>query len=282
MAKPHDLLEERVILAPDYRVFLKESFEVLRAKKPGFSLTVFANKAGMGSRGFILDVVRGEKRLTARSAPKAIRGLGLSGKLKSLFLALIEQSEPDFSLVKSSPADLASRVQRLRTELQAEKRQGIGPKKIAPASLYADINFLIIYSALGSLEVGASREQILERTGLPARSVDFILEKMCAEGIVALQGDRFMAINSHIVFENLGKESSFQKVFLESLKIVRDRAAKEMDGDDRLFFHSVVPIKKDRLPQLKASLKSAMTEFVHENQNDDEGDHVAMLQLAFF
>lgn len=279
--KKSALLEERVILAPDYRAFLKESLELLRQKKRGFSLTTFAQSSGLGSRGFVLDVIQRKKRLTPRSAPKVIRGLGISGKLKSLFLLLVEDGEPDFSAAPAPAAERGKKIEKLRTQLLGELRREQNHDQVKSSTLYADINFLLVYSALGSLEVGASLGQVCLRTGLPSKAVQSVLERMAAEGIVREEGGSYRAINSHLVFEKLGDDQGFKAIFLETLKMVRDRASKEMKGEDRLFFHSAVPIEKSKLPELKAALKSALTDFVHDNQQD-EGDHVAMLQLAFF
>lgn len=279
--RKNDLLTEKVIQAESYRLFIREALDILRQKRRGFSLTTFAQKAGLGSRGFILDVINGKKRLTARSAPKVIKGLGLDGKLKNLFLALIDQAEPDLSLSFTSPNEREARIARMKAELISQVKQESSVDRISAASLYGDINFLMVYSALGSIESGATLEQICARSNLSKRIVLPILEKMQIEKILQVDGFQYKAINSHIVFEKLGNNQEFKNVFLETLKIVRERAVEGMQRENELFFHSVVSINKNQLPELKSVLRTRVTEFVHENQFDD-GDHVAIVQLAFF
>lgn len=269
--RSQDLLDERVILAPNYRVFLKESLEVLRQKRNGYSLTVFANKSGLASRGFIVDVIKEKKRLTVRSTPKAAKGLGLNGKLKNLFFALVESDESGNS----------DRVEKLRSQLLSQLRQTESENTVSSKTIYSDLNFLIVYAALGTEALGATKEEILSRTSLSEDIVTTILQKMMHEKILRTESERFIAVNSHLVFENMRRDQGFQKVFLDSMKLAREQAMRSMDSDQKLFFHAVVPAKKMNLSKMKIALKTALTEFIHENQND-EGDQVVQVQLAFF
>ena len=48
----------------DYRQFLKDYYEEVKSKNPGFSYLAFAQKAGLNSKGFIFNVIAGKRTLS--------------------------------------------------------------------------------------------------------------------------------------------------------------------------------------------------------------------------
>lgn len=271
---------EELLFAKDYRQFIAEALSILRKDKRGFSLAAFARKAGFGSRGFIVDVVSGKKRLTSRSLPKVVKGLGLKGKYRQLFVTLVELSEPDISAQPKKPEVLQDKIKRLRSEIISQKRQKSLTDSSSPSNLYSSLDFLMVYSALGSFELGASLDQILQRTSLEKVAVKKLIIQMKEQQIAEEKVGRFFAINSHVVFEEIGRNQAFQKTYQETLTQVRSRS-KEMDCEDKLFFHSTLPLNKSDMPELRKHLRESLTQFVHDHQVDD-GDHVSLVQLAFF
>jgi uncharacterized protein (TIGR02147 family) len=48
----------------DYRQFLKDYYEEMKSKNPGFSYLAFAQKAGLNSKGFLYNVISGKRTLS--------------------------------------------------------------------------------------------------------------------------------------------------------------------------------------------------------------------------
>lgn len=88
-------MAQALVTAQDYRGFLAEAFRLQKLTHPNFSLASFARKAEFASRSYARDVIQGQKRITASSLPKFIKGLGLRGALKDAFIYLVGLSEPD-------------------------------------------------------------------------------------------------------------------------------------------------------------------------------------------
>lgn len=77
----------------DYRRFLGDYFQDMKAKRRTFSYRSFARKAGFSSCGFCHQVVTGERNLTDEASDKMILGIGLSGKKALYFKALVRYAQ---------------------------------------------------------------------------------------------------------------------------------------------------------------------------------------------
>jgi len=84
------LQEVSVFDFEDYHVYLQRWMEMQRARKPGFSFQVLANRAGLKSRSFLRLVTLGQRDLLHASAAKVSKAMGHAGKESEYFLALVE------------------------------------------------------------------------------------------------------------------------------------------------------------------------------------------------
>lgn len=73
----------------NYRRFLGDWFQEMKARRRTFSYRAFARKAGFTSCGFPHQVVEGQRNLTTEAVDKMILGLGLSDRKAEYFRALV-------------------------------------------------------------------------------------------------------------------------------------------------------------------------------------------------
>jgi uncharacterized protein (TIGR02147 family) len=73
----------------DYRIFLRDYFNEEKELNKNFSHQYFARKAGIGSTGFVLHVIKHERNLTKPVLLKIARAMGLNAKQTSYFEALV-------------------------------------------------------------------------------------------------------------------------------------------------------------------------------------------------
>jgi len=81
----------------DYRKFLVDSFEELKAKHSGFSHRTFARMAGYSSSNFLMLVMQGKRNLSGAGIQKVARALKLKKKETEFFENLVRfnQSKTD-------------------------------------------------------------------------------------------------------------------------------------------------------------------------------------------
>ncbi|OGK05879.1 MAG: hypothetical protein A2519_04310 [Candidatus Raymondbacteria bacterium RIFOXYD12_FULL_49_13] len=103
----------------DYRAFLRDWFKEQKSSKPNFSHQYLASKAGIGSSGFVLHVMKGERNLTKSVLLKIARAMGLSANQTDYFEDLVSfcqaktQSEKDFYFSKIAAARKSLSVKNL-------------------------------------------------------------------------------------------------------------------------------------------------------------------------
>jgi uncharacterized protein (TIGR02147 family) len=73
----------------DFRKFLEDYYNEQKARKPQFSYRYFANKAGFKNKGFVFNIIKGEKKLSKTSIYKLSRALELRKKEEEYFENLV-------------------------------------------------------------------------------------------------------------------------------------------------------------------------------------------------
>lgn len=90
----------------EYRLFMKDYYNTQKSKNPNFSYEIFARKANVASRGFLLHVIKGERNLTRPVLLKVGKAMGLSSQEIEYFELLVfydqakNLSEKEFNLNK--------------------------------------------------------------------------------------------------------------------------------------------------------------------------------------
>jgi uncharacterized protein (TIGR02147 family) len=75
-----------------FRTYLKDLFEERKAAEPGYSYRRFAADAGFSNPGFLVDVIKGRRTLSADAVEKVIVGFGLSSREGEFFRLLVKVS----------------------------------------------------------------------------------------------------------------------------------------------------------------------------------------------
>jgi uncharacterized protein (TIGR02147 family) len=261
-----------------YREFLRLSIDFLKETRNGFSYTYFAQKAGFSSRGFIIDVIKGDKRLTERSFPKVIRGLGLTGPLKDFFATLVALEEANLRGHRDETY-FKQRLARLRRQLEEKAQPRENHPKLSQ-TVYSSREILHVFAALGTPEIGASMDEIAMRTEISRRTCEQIISSLEKDDLIRKDGNRYYPPTDQITFEKLGRNIDFRSIYLAALKEAKLKAESDFADPINLYFHSVFPFKRELLPDLRARLKETLENFVHENQID-EGDCICRLNSSF-
>ncbi|MCB9495994.1 MAG: TIGR02147 family protein [Fibrobacteria bacterium] len=77
----------------DYRLWLRETFQVRKAVHTWYSYGVLAQRAGFKARDFLLRVMRGDRGLSLEGATRLATALDLSRKELDYFVALVQYNQ---------------------------------------------------------------------------------------------------------------------------------------------------------------------------------------------
>lgn len=113
---------ESIFLFTNYRLYLKSFFNNKKAEKAGYSLQVFADKAGFKARDHILRVMNGARTLSQSGALMLSKAMLLSEKETDYFTSLVgfnqakSESERQHYFNKLSSIRPHGKEQRIRTD----------------------------------------------------------------------------------------------------------------------------------------------------------------------
>ncbi|MEY4064010.1 MAG: hypothetical protein RIR26_218 [Pseudomonadota bacterium] len=86
----------------DYREYLDALYHSLKASRPDYTYFDFAEDAGLGHNNLMNALIRGRRPLTMKTCKRIIAGLGLVGRERQYFEALVEHSYARDPLVRES------------------------------------------------------------------------------------------------------------------------------------------------------------------------------------
>jgi uncharacterized protein (TIGR02147 family) len=268
----------------DYRQFLSsrvQKQESDRGKKANFSL--LTRKAGFTSRSYIKEVLEGKKNITQASLPKFIRAFDLKGSEARFFECLVALDNPEIDIGLKNPQDVHREFERVNEKL---KRRSLQPSESVQKNLSSPWAFKIrhvgeVYAALGTLEDGASLDEIQRRTELSPGKCQHVLNFLIENKAIVSKGNRFFVNNLALDIFGLGKDSHFRAQYLEAVSHLHKKGFENFDSREQFFFHSNFSVSRSQMPKLKEKLKELILEFIDESQADS-GDKIAKLTLGFY
>ena len=127
----------------------------------------------------------------------------------------------------------------------------------------------IIYSALGSFEVGASLKDIVQRTSLAEAQIQPALDKLIESGGVVFQQGRYFAKNNQVLIERCNDQDVFINDLNWTIKNLQSRINSKNVQPDELLFLSTYSIADKNLATFKQKLAALLTEFSTETESPD-------------
>ncbi len=266
----------RLAQCNDYRSFIKTFIEEINeVRVRPLTYAAIARRAGFSSRSFPRDVILGTKKLSSNSLYPMIKGLGIKDELAELFKHLVYLEQPETRInVKSTPEiervikNLKSRI--LKTKIMS---QGDDP--------YGFDFFPLIYAACGTIEDGASFDEIKSKTKIERHIIENTMNELLKRNIVTRTENRFYPTDPHLLFQEMVEGESFRNFFAFISSRAAFEAREDFSSPAKLFFTSCFSVEKKKMPQFKSELRSLILKFVDEQENP-KGDHVASLVCSFF
>jgi transcriptional regulator with XRE-family HTH domain len=270
-------ISQRLLKAKDASQFVQEAFALLASRQGPSSKMNFAElarKMGFRSRSFVRLLAIGERRPNLQNFRRIAVGLGLTPEETEYFGLLLERERsPAVSIRFTKRLDEAEL--KLRRNLQKSLRRFRGTDPI-PFERWP-----FIYAALGPVNVGRTREDIIRLSGQDPRVCIQILDDLVKRELVTFEPkrQRYFAKDEMIDIGELGSSKTLKSLFqLLSLEAVR-RVDSDLSSDHSLFHSSVFSVRADRLPELTRELQRVLAQFAA-SAEDADGDNLALLNAT--
>jgi transcriptional regulator with XRE-family HTH domain len=272
-AELQETLFRKLRQSANYRDFL-QTYLTLR----NLTLSDFARATGFG-RGFPGDIISGKRRLTAKSYYPFEKALKLPLLGKKLFRLLVAVAEPDI-FPELDRVHLDAHLQDLRKKPWDRSRRQVQEIE-SPGfhQLLKEYEVMKVYAAAGNPDTGASREQILRRTRLPAAELDKNLQKLEDIGLLHREDRQYFPKDLHLFLQTSDRSQILTTLFQRATEVAHRRVSQAADSKSEFFFTSQFCVSEIHMPALKAALRETILKFV-DDSIDPEGDRVIRLLLS--
>jgi hypothetical protein len=287
MARSWDAdFEKKAIACINYRQFMKLFFDKKNSfKSPrAMSFQQFSQRSGLSSRSFAADILAGRKKITPLSLEKVILGLSLGKLWADYFRALVATEEPRFWNEKLSSSDYKKKCDQIRARLLKKGtvvRAGDFNDN-SELDILAMPEFPLVFASLGSLEKGASLEEIVNRSRLKPYQIAEVLRSLIQLNWVQYDSvtQRYFAKPAFLEFVQMGSDKNFEKAYLNALNLIKSRFVKLSNRSDQTFLTQTFAIKKSRVSELNHRIKDVILEFC-DYAEDCDGDTIGELLVSF-
>jgi hypothetical protein len=246
-----------------------------KTQKTSVNFAEFARRAGFSARSFPRDVALGRRKITRNTVPQFVRGLGLYGEWADLFALMVDRDLLEKSKNLSLEKSIHHRLKHLQQQLTLKKPERF-KGQIPMLSYWAEV-----YAALGSVESGATLDDVAMRTHLPVSRIKTILDKMIGQSMARHDQQRYFPISFHLAFLGKDQRDSAQQYYLDSLKSLQIRAKERFrDSSQTLYRSIVVSVDRERIPELRNRLDELLNEFTAYAESP-EGNRISRFVVGF-
>ncbi len=228
----------------------------------------------MKSRSHPREVVLGLKKISLEGAKQIGRGLKLPNDLNEYFLLLAENE-----LAKNSKSRTFLKEEIEKSRLQIQRR--VKSKNLNPKDFYSISQASLVYAALGSIENGATLDELVMKTRINPEQVQAIIRNLELKKFIVSHENLYFPTDRHLSFSDLKEGENFQSFYLSRLKQLQKRVSKSLTSDSELFWEATLSVKASKLNELKEELRQVLIRFA-EGAEASDGESLRSVTIGYF
>jgi hypothetical protein len=276
-------LELALAAASDEQNFLRIYLDKT-AGHPTDSALKLATRAGYRTSSFISECLRGRRPLPAAAVEPLSQALLVPESLKRLFVALARLARPVDLRATAIIEETEQSVRRLRERIRSELSSG--PE--ASRSIVQTLDHFTVFAALES-DRWLTEDEIIQRSNLPLASVKTCLLDLRSISAVEIMGSgeelgptsrspncRYRLTAEHLAMMGPRFASAFKTCFLQTLRLVNQRAEVMEANPEDLFFQTTFQIESANLRRLQDRIQDVLVTEV-ESAAQSGGGQIAHL-----
>jgi uncharacterized protein (TIGR02147 family) len=262
----------------DYRQFLKDYYEKVKSKNPGFSYLAFAQKAGLNSKGFLYNVISGKRTLSRSNI------LGLNQAMK------LDKYEADYfeNLVAFNQAkNLKERnlfFERL-TSIKAAGKTAWEPQLVRSDQFeyYSKLHHSVIRSLIDLYGFNGDYKWLAcnvkpKITPRQAKKAVELLERL---GFIKRKGNSFIAVDKTITSPPEVQSLAVQNFHQQAAELAL-KAISELPRDARNVSGATLGISKVGYKRICEEINVFRTRLLQIAEDDHNADAVYQLNFQLF
>ncbi len=255
----------------NHREFLKSCLTNHRSSQ---GLRALARKAGFKSPGHLTMLIKGQRRLTMRSADLLAKALALKGRKRSLFLAFSRLDSSRSEKEKNSAREEILRLKSFLPEFKISAKQ---------YSFLAIWYYPVVYALLQNISSQSNAAFIAARLGrgVTAANVDQALQDLHFLGLIVKDKEgQWRPVHAALSTPDEVRELAVGKYHRNMLALAGESL--ELPLEDREFNGLTVAVPRRLLPQVKEKIRALRTELNEMLSRENQTADVYQINLQFF
>ncbi len=255
----------------DHRDFLRG---YLASRESSLGLRYLSRKAGFKSPALVSMLIKGERRLTTRSAELLAKALELKGRQKSLLLAFARLDSGRTEKEKAQAREEILKLKSYRPEFKLSAKQ---------YSFLATWYYPVIFALLQNAPENFTNEKIAKRLGrgVTASQVAQAFEDLAYLGLVTKdEAGQWRPVNAALSTPEDVRDLAVGKYHRNMISLAE--AAIELPLEEREFNGLTVSVPKRLVPAVKEKLRRLRTELNEMLARETATADVYQINLQFF
>ncbi len=259
--------------------FLKIALEIQYKKYGRVNISDFSKRGGFSSRSYISELLAEKKGLSRDAILRIRSALKFPKPVLDVFELLAYRSAPALRPTTLSVTALDEKLRAARAAARGlSQSRTLGKAK---STFIRDFRLYQIYAALGTLEHGASIQEIIARTNMAEKMADSCLQLLISEGVIEYREGRYYAVATKMDYFGLKSSDGLGNLISEVCQNIKSRRHELIDDPLNALFFTAFSTSSNRLPELRTKLKDAIFNVLDEYQVDD-GDCVRQLLFSLY
>lgn len=230
-------------------------FNLEKSRNLKFSLSLLSKRSGIGSRGYLSEIVRGKKNISPKKAEKIAKGLNLDSLEKECFQNLVLLAH---SKKSSNKAELMAELELSRQALQISSMP-------MPSTALMKFFAFEVFCVFSLFKNEASQQQLANYFGIERKDdVVAAIAELQSWGLIKFRDEKFVVEKPFVLFHEgaaKNKHIEFLRYRLDDAKL---HAAKWFSQPENALLISVMIAANSKhyqkwLEQTKSLLKKQMS-----------------------
>ena len=255
----------------DYRVFLKDFYLYKKAENKKFSFRRFAQLAGIKSSNYLMLVMQSKRGLSEDMAARVAKAMKLSVNEREYFVALVKMAE-------GSSAQLIALEKERRIALKKMISKQIPKDKV---EFFKHWHHAVIREFVFLKDFKPSGEWISKkmRRLISAEEASESLQLLLRLGLIKETRGKWVATDVYV--DSGPEEHSFEEVSITNLHkqffAAWSKVIGDLDKKDRELGAIHIPIRKEKIPELKKRIQDFQDEIIGWLQDEKDADLIVQL-----
>jgi len=258
----------------DFRLYLRDVFAARKKEEPSFSYRKFARAAGIRNPGYLLDVIKGKRSLSAKVLDKVVEIFSLK-PAEAEFLGLI---------VAYGQGRDAEEKQEIRRSIQIRRNHSSFARlNPAQARYFDDTLYLVLLHAVEALDFRGDYEALGDFLEPPvaAGKVKKAIRELCEWGLVRQHaGGRYLAVDKFL--EPPATMPGTVKRMNRDLILQAPEALTRFPADRRHISSVILDLSEKAARRVQDKLEEFRREVFEIARQDGDSRQVMQLTLMYF